>query len=114
MPNAYYNFLKKRKADYYTKKQEILNEITNIYHEHDGVDGYRSIRVYLKRKGYALSNLTVHKYMNANLGLYSVVRKKRPDYRKGTAHHVFDNLVNQKFYAVQSMKSGAPTSPIFF
>lgn len=98
-PNAYYNFLKNRKADYCTQKQKVLAEITEIYHDHNGVDGYRSMKVYLGRKGYTLSNLTVHKYMNVELGLYSIVRKKRPDYRKGTAHHIFDNLVDQKFSA---------------
>jgi len=57
------------------------------------------MKIYLERKGYNLSNLTVHKYMNVELGLYSVVRKKQPDYRKGTAHQVFDNLLEQKFSA---------------
>lgn len=99
VPNAYYNFLKNRKAGYCTQKQKVFAKITEIYHEHNGVDGYRSMKVYLERKGYALSNLTVHKYMNVELGLYSIVRKKRPDYRKGTAHHIFDNLVDQKFSA---------------
>ena len=37
--------------------------------------------------------------MNVELGLYSVVRKKRPDYRKGISHQVFDNLLEQKFSA---------------
>lgn len=57
------------------------------------------MKVYLERKGYNLSNLTIHKYMNGELGLYSIVRKKRPDYRKSTAHQVFDNLLEQKFSA---------------
>lgn len=38
-PNAYYNFLKNRKVDYGTQKQEVLEKITEIYHEHNGVDG---------------------------------------------------------------------------
>ena len=76
-----------------------MEEITEIYHEHNGVDGYRNMKVYLERKGYILSNLTVHKYMNVELGLYSIVRKKWPDYKKNTAHQVFDNLLEQKFSA---------------
>ena len=50
-PNAYYNFLKNRKADYYTQKQETLDMMEHICHEHDGVDGYRTMQVYLERKG---------------------------------------------------------------
>ena len=99
MPNAYYNFLKNRKANYHTQKQTTLNEIEKIYHEHNGVDGYRSMKVYLERKGIFVSNLTVHKYMNCELGLISIVRRKKPDYRKGTVHKVFDNILSQDFTA---------------
>lgn len=99
MPNAYYNFLKNRKSDYYTQKQKILNEIETIYHEHNGVDGYRSIKVYLDRKGISISNATAHKYMNSELGLFSIVRRRKPDYRKGTPHKVFDNIISQDFSA---------------
>ena len=99
VPNAYYNFLKHRKSDYHTKKQKVLTEIHSIYHEHGGVDGYRNMKVYLERKGFHLSNLTVHKYMNRELKLFSIVRKKRPDYKKGVSHKVFDNLLSQDFKA---------------
>jgi len=96
-PNAYYNYLKHRKADYCTKKEEILGTIKTIYHEHSGVDGYRSMQVFLKRKGYQLSRTTVHKYMNRELKLFSVVRRKRPGYTHGKPHKVFENLIKQDF-----------------
>ncbi len=99
-PNAYYNFLKERKADYYAQKQKVPEQIQTIYHEHGGVDGYRTIKIYLERKGICRSILTVHQYMNKELGLTSVVRHKKPDYRKGTAHKVFENLIHQKFHAL--------------
>ena len=98
-PNAYYNYLKHRKADYYAQKETVLEEIRNIYHDHNGVDGYRSMRVYLERKNICLSALTVHKYMNKELGLQAIVRRKKPDYRKGKTHKVFDNLIKQNFRA---------------
>lgn len=98
-PNAYYNFLKNRKAVYKARKTETLDVISEIYHEHHGIDGYRSMRVYLARKGMFLSSLTVHKYMNTELKLFSIVRKKKPDYAKGKAHKVFPNLINQDFTA---------------
>ena len=40
-----------RKADYYTLKAEVQAQIQEIYHSHNGVDGYRSMKVYLERKG---------------------------------------------------------------
>ena len=99
LPNAYYNFLKNRKANYYAKKEKALNEIKKIYHQDNGIDGYRSIRVFLERKNIKLSNPTVHKYMNKELNLFAIVRKKKPNYEKGTAHKIFDNLIKQEFKA---------------
>ena len=98
-PNAYYNYLKNRKNDYYSNKEKILSEIKKIYHEHEGVDGYRSMRVFLERKSIKISAPTVHKYMNTELKLYSIVRRKKPNYEKGTPHKVFENLINQDFTA---------------
>ena len=98
-PNAYYNYLKNRKADYHQRKEKIKAAISEIYHSHGGVDGYRSIHAYLRRKGYNLSRLTVHKYMNTELHLFSVTRKRKPNYEYGKAHKVFENKLNQDFRA---------------
>ncbi len=114
MPNAYYNFLKNRKSAYHIKKQNVLSEITSIYHKHGGVDGYRSMKVYLERKGFCYSNLTVHKYMNMELRLYSVVRRKKPGYIKSRPHKVFKNLISQDLLLGRQIKNGAQTSHIFF
>ena len=70
-PNAYYNYRKHRKADYYAHKAEVQTQLQTIYHAHNGVDGYRSMKVYLERKGYVYSAATVYKYMNTELGLHS-------------------------------------------
>ena len=40
------------------------------------------MRVFLERKNIKLSAPTVHKYMNKELKLYSVVRRKKPNYEK--------------------------------
>ena len=106
-PNAYYNYLKHRKVDYYTQKQAVLKEIENIYHDNNGVVGYRSVKVYLERKDIHLSNLTVHRYMNKELNLLSIVRRKKPDYRYGEAHRKFDNLIQQDFTAPKANQKWA-------
>lgn len=98
-PNAYYNYLKHRKADYYAHKSEVLAQIEEIYHEHNGVDGYRTMTVYLARKGYHYSSTTIHKYMNTELGLHSIVRPKKPGYERGKPHKVFENKLKQDFSA---------------
>ena len=48
--------------------------------------------------GFVLSKVTIHKYMK-ELGLKSIVRRKKPGYRKGLVHKVFPDLLNQKFHA---------------
>ena len=96
-PNAYYNYKKHRKAAYLAEKQRTNERIEAIYHDHGGTPGYRTVKVYLEREGIVLSNQTVHKRMNQELGIKSVTRRKRPEYRKGTAHKVFPNLLEQDF-----------------
>ena len=98
-PNAYYNYLKNRKADYHRRKDEIKSSIREIYHSHGGVDGYRTVHAYLIRKGYDISCLTVHKYMNTEMQLFSISRKKKPAYGHGIAHKVYENKLNQDFHA---------------
>lgn len=99
LPNAYYNYLKNKKVDYCANKARTIAVIERIYHKHHGVDGYRSMRVFLRRENIELSNPTVHKYMNKELKLYSVVRRKKPNYEKGNPHKVFENLINRDFSA---------------
>ena len=82
-PNAYYNYRKHRNATKEEHKQNIQQQILTIYHAHKGVVGYRRTRVYLGRKGVHLSAATVHKYMNKELGLRSVVQRKPPKYQGG-------------------------------
>ena len=98
-PNAYYNYRKHRKADYYAMREKTLSKISDIYHKHHGVDGYRSMQVYLEREGFSYSRTTVHKYMNSILGLKSIVRPKKPDYEHGKPHKVFENKIQQNFSA---------------
>ena len=55
------------------------------------------MQAYLERAGIVLSPLTVHKYMNTELGILSVTRRKRPESHKGKAHKVFPNILEQDF-----------------
>ena len=57
------------------------------------------MKVYLERKGYSYSLTTIHKYMNTELGLRSIVRPKKPGYEHGKPHKIFDNKLKQDFTA---------------
>ena len=95
-PNAYYNYKKHRKEKYESWRQNVKDKILQIYHQHKGIPGYRQMQVYLKNEGFNLSALTVLKYMS-ELGIRSITRRKRPEYKQGKAHKVFPNLLEQDF-----------------
>ena len=98
-PNAYYNYRKHRKSGYCTRKSKVLEQIKEIYHAHNGVDGYRRMAAYLERRGFVYSCATIHQYMNRELGLCSIVRPKRPGTKPGKPHKVFENRLKQNFHA---------------
>lgn len=102
-PNAYYNFLKNRKKEYLENKEKLQCEIKDIFHSEGGKMGYRMVHSQLDKRGIKLCLLTVHKYMK-ELGLQSVVTKKKPAYVKGTIHKVFPNLLNRDFTASNKNK----------
>ena len=98
-PNAYYNYLKDRKAEARRTRTTVLRTISEIYHFHSGIPGYRMMTYLLAQKGHNYSRQTVFQYMHA-LGLSSVTRKKsKYRYIKGHANKIFPNLLNQSFYA---------------
>ncbi len=82
-PDAYYNYRKHRKTGYYVQEAEAKKQIEEICHGHNGVDGYRSMTVYLERRGYSYSQTTVHKHMNTGLGLHSIVCLKKQGTKPG-------------------------------
>lgn len=57
------------------------------------------MKIYLERENITLSKLTVHKYMNTELGLHSIVRPKKPGYEHRKPHHIFPNQLEQDFSA---------------
>jgi putative transposase len=98
-PNAYYNFLKDRKKEYVRNKETTKEAIKKIYHMSGGILGYRTMRGHLDRNNIRLSFLTVHTYMNKELGLKSITRRKKPNYAYGKPHKIFENLLQQDFTA---------------
>ena len=98
-PNAYYNYRKHRKAAYHAQKEAAKALIREIYHTHNGVAGYRTMAVYLARRDCHCSTATIHKYMNTEMGLYSLVCPKKPGYRREKPHKIFENRLQQEFHA---------------
>ena len=53
---------------------------------------------YHKRKE-KIKHEIVHKYMNTELQLFSITRKRKPNYEYGAPHKVFENKLHQDFKA---------------
>ncbi len=66
-PNAYYNYLKQYKATYQQQKNQVKEEIKQIYYNNNRLLGHRVMRIFLLRKGIRLSKTTVDRYMNGVL-----------------------------------------------
>lgn len=52
--------------------------IQTLYHDSHGGVEHRKMRGFLQREGVSLSKTTVRKYMNRELQLLSICRRKRP------------------------------------
>ena len=84
-PNAYYNYLKNRKKESIQEKEDIKNKIKEICHSNNGILGHRQIKKFLQRLyNINISKTTVHKYLNKELKLFSIVRPKKPNKKKGS------------------------------
>ena len=104
-PNAYYNYLKNRKKESVQEKENIKSKIKEIYHSNNGILGHRQIKKFLQRLyNINISKTTAHKYLNKELKLFSIVRPKKPNYKKGKPHKIFENLLKQDFYAEEPNK----------
>lgn len=55
--------------------------------------------IYLACRGYDYSHTTIHKYMNIELGLRSIVRSQKPHYAHKKPHKVIENKKKQDFTA---------------
>ena len=66
-PNCYYNYKKEAKQKYHERLAHIFDLIKYVYYNNNRVIGYRSMRIFIKRYGYEVSNTTMHKYMNKEM-----------------------------------------------
>lgn len=96
-PNAYYNYLKNRKAEYRKEKEKICEAIKSIYYNNGRIIGHRWMVIFLARKNIFISKTTAHKYMNKELNLHAVTFKKKPKYVHGERNKIFPNILKQNF-----------------
>ena len=81
----------------------MQKEIVKIYHANNGTYGYRMIADKLALRGIKRSYPTIYRYMD-DLGLKSIIRRKKPGYVKAKAHKVFPDLLQRNFNVDASNK----------
>lgn len=91
----YYYAAKTDKPDKYRRVKE---EISSIFHEHQGRYGYRRITLELKNRGYHINHKTVQRLMGA-LDLKCMVRRKKYRSYRGETGRTAPNLINRDFHA---------------
>ena len=76
---------------------EVKEAILSLYKKNRKRDGYRPMTFKLRQMGFNLNHKTVLKLMN-ELGIHSILRKKRHG-KRGKTSHIAPNLLNRDFTA---------------
>ena len=92
MPRSSF-YYKEIKRNYHEVKEAILS----LYKKNKKRDGYRPMTFKLRQMGFNLNHKTVLKLMN-ELGIHSILRKKRHG-KRGKTSHIAPNLLNRDFTA---------------
>ena len=77
--------------------REVKEAILSLYKKNRKRDGYRPMTFKLRQMGFNLNHKTVLKLMN-ELGIHSILRKKRHG-KRGKTSHIAPNLLNRDFTA---------------
>ncbi|QWH64007.1 IS3 family transposase (plasmid) [Bacillus mycoides] len=102
--NGYYKWIKRHTTP--SKKQsediEIKKKILECHKKLRGIYGYRRIHMWLKATyNLHLNHKRIQRLMS-ELGIKSVIRKKRPYYGKKEAYVLSENHLNREFQASKS------------
>ena len=96
--SVYYYWLKASSSHAPDPYLDAKNQISAIYHRHQGRYGYRRVLLELRNQHQHLNHKTVQKLMG-QLGLKSTVRPKRYQSYKGGVGKVAPNLLERNFGA---------------
>ena len=96
--SVYYYWLKASSSHAPDPYLDAKNQISAIYHRHQGRYGYRRVLLELRNQHQHLNHKTVQKLMG-QLGLKSLVRPKRYQSYKGAIGKAAPNLLERDFIA---------------
>jgi putative transposase len=97
--SGYYKWLKQQKSP--TRKQledqQLQEKIMECHKKLHRIYGYRRVKIWLKRKyGLHLNHKRVQRLMK-EMGIQSIIRKKRPYYGRKEVYVISKNHLNREF-----------------
>ncbi|MDO0955637.1 IS3 family transposase, partial [Mammaliicoccus sciuri] len=94
---SYYKWKNREVSESERFNNELKDEIFRIYHEHDGIYGYRRIYIYLRLyTKFQVNHKRVYRIMK-KYGLKAVIRKKRRQYKLSKPEITSQNILNREF-----------------
>lgn len=97
--SSYYKWLRRDSSGQEAKDKELVDRMSVLYQESNGIFGYRRMQINLKRRfGLTVNKKRVYRVMRA-IGLKSVIRRKRSNYIKSIPEITAENILNRNFAA---------------
>jgi len=95
--SSYYKWRRRDTRAQEAKDNELISCICSIQQYVNGIYGYRRMQINLRRRfGLHCNKKRVYRVMRA-IGMRSVIRRKRPNYKKSTPEITADNVLNRNF-----------------
>jgi transposase InsO family protein len=97
--SSYYKWLQRDGSEQEARDAQLIGYMQILYHESNGIFGYRRMHLNLKRRfGLHCNKKRIYRVMRA-IGLRSVIRRKRPQYIRSTPEVTAENLLKREFTA---------------
>lgn len=97
--SSYYKWLHRSRSDHECENQDLLHKLGHLYSEFNGTYGYRRLTDELNARYQTSYNYKRIYRLTQLVGLKSVIRRKRPKYRRSTPEVTADNILNRDFTA---------------
>ncbi|WP_110114978.1 IS3 family transposase [Bacillus sp. CGMCC 1.16541] len=97
--SAYYKWLHRTPSSREILNEKIIKEMKILHEKVDSTFGYRQMTLHMNRKfEEKLNHKRIYRLMKV-VGLRSVIRVKKKQYKRSTPQHVADNILNREFTA---------------
>jgi len=95
--SGYYKWKDRKPSLAEIRLRFLMNLVSNVYEENNGIYGYRRIAIYLNYfEGIKVTYNYIHRIMRI-LGLKSVIRRKRHSYKRSKPKHTAENILDRQF-----------------